>query len=78
MDRGARGVTPQIHYLKGAISGDMKIRLNKLKDVVNTLASMTEASEDPLYLKMRTSELARQLKAVQEDNARVNRALEDS
>lgn len=64
--------------LQGAVSGGIKSRLAKLKNVVLTLVGKAEEKDDPSYLRMRTFELTRQLKELQRDNAGIKKALEDS
>lgn len=47
--------------MQGRLSGHLKKNVLKLKEIVQSLVGKAEAAGDPLFLKMRNSELSQQL-----------------
>lgn len=64
--------------IKGSVSGSIRVRLSKLKDVVTILVGKAEAVGDPDYLRNKITELTKQLRELQTDNHKIKQALEDS
>lgn len=64
--------------IKGEVSGGMKTRYNKLKEVITTLVGKAEASGDPSYLRMRTTELTLELRELKGKYDKIMVELQDS
>lgn len=64
--------------LKGSVSGAMRKRFAKLKDMIVTLTGKAEAIGDPSYLRSRTGELMAQVRELKQENQNMKGALEEA
>lgn len=64
--------------MQGRLSGHLKENVSKLKEMVCTLVGKAEAVGDPLYLRMRNSELSQQLTELRAMCERNKRELEEA